>query len=469
MTESVGQKEPPLRKLLLTLFGEEEGGRYYAACVENEVDWDVVKIMEPQHFAELGIPIGPRVRIITAVTALLERQQANKAARQDGKGKGKGKRQGKERQKSTSSTGKGKGKHKTGKPTDGVSSPPPHAHEQARPHTHQAHVHNTHPQQQQPQHNHQQQPQPRFDQQGGSYAGPNYGGYPSRHQPYSNGQPGSGQAARFDYAPPQHFLYPSIPAASLDSLLSVGGGGAGEGGAVAGGVGGGLPSLPLTSYMQAFAPLPGLGPPAPHAHLHHSLGPSLDHKSAGKQHSINGSHPGPNLNQAAPVFLPLAPQSQSSSYAQATFSTGGRGNSFGPSLNTNLFPSSSFSQPFSSTLGDAGAMGLGAAQQYSGFHDTTFGGGGAFTGHPRQPTPLSREPSENLKCPITKDVMEDPVVLADGHTYERVAIEKWLQDNKKSPMTGQMLRSKDGRPNHVVKSLIQEWKEGNKWQNASSS
>ena len=29
-------------------------------------------------------------------------------------------------------------------------------------------------------------------------------------------------------------------------------------------------------------------------------------------------------------------------------------------------------------------------------------------------------------CPITHEVMEDPVVCADGHSYERAAITQWL-------------------------------------------
>ena len=28
-------------------------------------------------------------------------------------------------------------------------------------------------------------------------------------------------------------------------------------------------------------------------------------------------------------------------------------------------------------------------------------------------------------CPITQDIMTDPVMTADGHTYEREAIEHW--------------------------------------------
>ena len=39
---------------------------------------------------------------------------------------------------------------------------------------------------------------------------------------------------------------------------------------------------------------------------------------------------------------------------------------------------------------------------------------------------ISRCPNEFL-CPITCELMEEPVTIADGHSYERVAIERWLQ------------------------------------------
>jgi hypothetical protein len=42
---------------------------------------------------------------------------------------------------------------------------------------------------------------------------------------------------------------------------------------------------------------------------------------------------------------------------------------------------------------------------------------------------------------VTMRPMVDPVVTADGHTYERVAIEQWLQMHDMSPMTGEPLPS----------------------------
>ena len=42
----------------------------------------------------------------------------------------------------------------------------------------------------------------------------------------------------------------------------------------------------------------------------------------------------------------------------------------------------------------------------------------------------------NLQCPITHRLPVRPVVAADGHVYERSAIEKWLQTKSTSPLTG---------------------------------
>ena len=41
----------------------------------------------------------------------------------------------------------------------------------------------------------------------------------------------------------------------------------------------------------------------------------------------------------------------------------------------------------------------------------------------------------NLQCPITHRLPVRPVVAADGHVYERSAIEKWLQTKSTSPLT----------------------------------
>lgn len=69
-----------------------------------------------------------------------------------------------------------------------------------------------------------------------------------------------------------------------------------------------------------------------------------------------------------------------------------------------------------------------------------------------EPEPLPNMPS----CPITGFPMIDPVVAADGHTYERSAIARWLTTSNKSPMTGSILPHKDLVTNYGLMSTVQE-------------
>jgi U-box domain len=59
-------------------------------------------------------------------------------------------------------------------------------------------------------------------------------------------------------------------------------------------------------------------------------------------------------------------------------------------------------------------------------------------------------------CPITQEPMRDPVVAADGHTYERSAIVRWLQSSDKSPLTGSVLPHKNLVPNYMLLSSLHE-------------
>lgn len=63
-----------------------------------------------------------------------------------------------------------------------------------------------------------------------------------------------------------------------------------------------------------------------------------------------------------------------------------------------------------------------------------------------------------LLCPITREVMRDPVVAADGFSYERRAILKWITSgNKTSPMTNQQLQDLTVLPNRTLALLIQRF------------
>ena len=58
-------------------------------------------------------------------------------------------------------------------------------------------------------------------------------------------------------------------------------------------------------------------------------------------------------------------------------------------------------------------------------------------------------------CPITAEIMTDPVCTLDGFTYERTAITEWLRTNDTSPATGAKLESKKVIPNITVRCLLQ--------------
>jgi len=61
---------------------------------------------------------------------------------------------------------------------------------------------------------------------------------------------------------------------------------------------------------------------------------------------------------------------------------------------------------------------------------------------------------EHFMCPITQDIMKDPVLSSDGYTYERDAIEKWFAQSNKSPLTGLVLSDTSLRPNHNLRCQI---------------
>ena len=63
---------------------------------------------------------------------------------------------------------------------------------------------------------------------------------------------------------------------------------------------------------------------------------------------------------------------------------------------------------------------------------------------------------DECTCPITMQPMTDPVVAADGHSYDRVAIEGWFRaGHRTSPMTGQTLQSQALIPNHRLRQMIE--------------
>jgi len=61
---------------------------------------------------------------------------------------------------------------------------------------------------------------------------------------------------------------------------------------------------------------------------------------------------------------------------------------------------------------------------------------------------------DEFYCPLCFDVMTDPVVDTNGNSYERTAIEDWINRNHTSPITRGKLELSDLRPNRTLKDMI---------------
>ncbi|KAF8006936.1 hypothetical protein BT93_K1050 [Corymbia citriodora subsp. variegata] len=62
-------------------------------------------------------------------------------------------------------------------------------------------------------------------------------------------------------------------------------------------------------------------------------------------------------------------------------------------------------------------------------------------------------------CPISLEIMRDPVTVLTGITYDRESIETWLSTSNNSlcPVTKQPISEVELTPNHTLRRLIQSW------------
>ncbi|OVA17536.1 Armadillo [Macleaya cordata] len=101
--------------------------------------------------------------------------------------------------------------------------------------------------------------------------------------------------------------------------------------------------------------------------------------------------------------------------------------------------------------GGSGANGQAFERQLSKLCSFNFKPRGKRSGH----IPV---PPEELRCPISLQLMYDPVIISSGQTYERVCIEKWFNDGHSTcPKTQQQLDHLFLTPNYCVKGLIAGW------------
>ncbi|XWS65819.1 hypothetical protein CRYUN_Cryun05aG0146400 [Craigia yunnanensis] len=65
---------------------------------------------------------------------------------------------------------------------------------------------------------------------------------------------------------------------------------------------------------------------------------------------------------------------------------------------------------------------------------------------------------DEFRCPITLDLMRDPVIVASGHTYDRNSIAQWIKTGHHTcPKSGQKLIHMALIPNYALKSLVHQW------------
>ncbi|KAI5683473.1 hypothetical protein M9H77_04701 [Catharanthus roseus] len=65
---------------------------------------------------------------------------------------------------------------------------------------------------------------------------------------------------------------------------------------------------------------------------------------------------------------------------------------------------------------------------------------------------------EDFRCPISLELMTDPVTVSTGQTYDRTSIQKWLKSgNLICPKTGEKLKSTELVPNSTLRRLIHQF------------
>ncbi|XP_022990647.1 U-box domain-containing protein 1-like [Cucurbita maxima] len=65
---------------------------------------------------------------------------------------------------------------------------------------------------------------------------------------------------------------------------------------------------------------------------------------------------------------------------------------------------------------------------------------------------------DDFRCPISLDMMRDPVIVSSGHTYDRNSIAQWIDSGHHvCPKSNQRLIHVALIPNYALKSLMQQW------------
>ncbi|XP_058196637.1 U-box domain-containing protein 9 [Rhododendron vialii] len=65
---------------------------------------------------------------------------------------------------------------------------------------------------------------------------------------------------------------------------------------------------------------------------------------------------------------------------------------------------------------------------------------------------------EEFRCPISSELMRDPVIVSTGQTYDRPFIQRWLKSGHRTcPRTQQVLSHTLLTPNLLIREMISQW------------
>ncbi|CAI9783882.1 unnamed protein product [Fraxinus pennsylvanica] len=66
---------------------------------------------------------------------------------------------------------------------------------------------------------------------------------------------------------------------------------------------------------------------------------------------------------------------------------------------------------------------------------------------------------DDFKCPISLEIMSDPVILSSGHTFDRVSIQRWLDSGHRTCPVSKLPLPEPPTliPNHALRSLISNY------------
>eukprot|EP00669_Euglena_mutabilis_P003649 TRINITY_DN14659_c0_g1_i1.p1 TRINITY_DN14659_c0_g1~~TRINITY_DN14659_c0_g1_i1.p1 ORF type:complete len:286 (-),score=46.10 TRINITY_DN14659_c0_g1_i1:180-1007(-) len=60
-------------------------------------------------------------------------------------------------------------------------------------------------------------------------------------------------------------------------------------------------------------------------------------------------------------------------------------------------------------------------------------------------------------CPLTHNLMTDPVIDRQGHTFDRESVTEWLQSHTTCPVGGEPLAAGDLCPNRALKEVVDQY------------